>query len=179
MVPVDGIASHTHAPGLILIEWSWYEGNTLVGSGETTDLLLPVGEHFVTLRVMDDGGNESAETTVVNVLPQGYPVVESLTPSSGDSDGGNNVTISGFGFDFSEEETVVHFGYHTLTGSSEITVVDTNTIVVLSVPAESLGIPVSVTVTTPIGEPSNPGTYTYINGVSIAWSRGLLYQMYV
>lgn len=178
LVPVDGGASHTHAPGLILIDWSWYEGTTLLSSGETTELLLPVGEHMVTLRVTDDGGNESAETTIVTVLPQGFPVITSLSPMAGDVAGGTNLTISGFGFNFTEEETVVHFGYNDLTGPSEISVVDANTIVVLSVPSESLGIPVSVTVSTPIGQPSNEATYTYINGVIIDWSRGLLYQMY-
>jgi len=133
---------------------------------------------MVTLRVTDDGGNESAETTIVTVLPQGFPVITSLSPMAGDIAGGTNVTISGYGFNATEEETVVHFGYNDLTGPSEISVVDANTIVVLSVPSESLGIPVSVSVSTPIGQPSNEAIYTYINGVTIDWSRGLLYQMY-
>jgi len=39
---VDGGASHTHGPGLDLIEWKWYEGTELIGSFETAELLLPV-----------------------------------------------------------------------------------------------------------------------------------------
>jgi len=177
LVPVNGGASHTHAPGHVLNSWGWYEGTTLVASGEITALLLPVGEHFITLRVTDDGGNASAETTIVTVLPQGYPVVQSLTPSQGDLSGGNQVTISGFGFVYPANETVVHFGYVDLSGS-EITVVNPSTIVVLSVPAQSLGIPVSVTVSTPLGLPSNAATYTYTNGQIIDWTRGNLLDTY-
>jgi len=103
--------------------------------------------------------------------------VDSLTPDSGDLAGGYQVNITGFGFNFTEEETIVRVGYNNLTGGSEIQIVDTNTIVALSWPPEVLGIPVAVTVETPISE-SNAVSFTYVNGVPIAFKRGLLWELY-
>lgn len=209
LVPVDGIPSHTHGIGLNLTSWTWYENGNVVGVGEVTTLNMAVGEHYVTLRVEDDGGNENSETTTVTVLPvgtlmiafrelfsvylslcltthsifrrrntylAGHPVVESLTPDSGDISGGYQLTISGYGFNFGENETTVRVGYYDLNGS-DIEVVNANTIVVFSMPSEALGIPVPVTVETPIGE-SNAESFTYVSGVPIDWKRGLLWEIY-
>ena len=177
-VTLDGTSSHTHAPGLSLINWTWFEGSAIIGIGEVTTLNLAVGEHEVTLRVTDEGGNISSATTTVTVLPVGYPVVSSLNPSSGFVTGGIQVTINGYGFNFTAEETVVHFGAYNLTGTAKISVVNATTINVLSIPATAVGVPVSVTVSTPIST-SNAGTYTYINGVAIDWTVGNLFTLSV
>ena len=177
-VPVDGRASHTHAPEFDLTEWKWFEGNTLVGQGELTHLLLSVGEHLITLRVVDAGSNESAETTTVTVLGQGSPVVSSLDPSTGDVAGMNSVTIKGFGFNFIPSEITVHFGSQNLTGPEQITVVDSFTILVHQAPAQALAFPVTVAVSTPIGERSNSAVYTYTSGQTIEWSSSPLLDMF-
>lgn len=103
--------------------------------------------------------------------------MDSLSPDSGGIEGGYQVTITGYGFNFTAAETSVHVGYYTLTGDTEISVVDENTITVLSMPSEVLGIPVAVSVETPVGE-SNTVSFTYVNGVPIEFSRGLLYELY-
>lgn len=91
--------------------------------------------------------------------------------------GGNQCTIYGYGFTYSAEETIVQFGSIALTGDA-ISIVNDNTIIVVSVPSQSIGIPVSVTVSTPIGAPSNGATYTYVNLVPISWLRGNLFDIY-
>ena len=177
-VHVDGSASHTHAPGLDLTDWQWYEGTTLVGYGEVTQLDLSVGEHFITLRVVDSGSNESAETTTVTVIDQGFPVVSTLTPSTGDIVGMNSVMITGFGFDFAAADITIHFGVHDLTGPSQITVVNSFTILVHAVPALSLALPVEVAVSTPIGGPSISASYTYVSGQNVVWIGGPILDIF-
>jgi hypothetical protein len=86
------------------------------------------------------------------------------------------LTITGFGFTFTEAETVVRVGYYNLT-ESEIYVIDANTVMVLSMPSEVLGIPVPIRIQTPVGE-SNAVPFTYINGVPIQFQRGFLYELY-
>jgi len=71
LVAVDGVPSHTHGTGLNLTSWIWYEGAEVVGVGEVATLNMSVGEHFITLRVEDDGGNEASETTTLTVFPEG------------------------------------------------------------------------------------------------------------
>jgi hypothetical protein len=71
----------------------------------------------------------------------------------------------------------VQFGFHNLTGSGQIQVVNATTIVIPTVPSSSLSIPVAVTVVTPISK-SNPLLFTYQNTVPIAFSRTVLYQIY-
>ena len=69
VVSVDSSESHTHATGKALIDWTWKEGATIIGQGETTSLTLPVGNHTVSLTVVDDGGNDSTEDVLVTVNP--------------------------------------------------------------------------------------------------------------
>jgi hypothetical protein len=75
LVAVDGVPSHTHGIGLNLTSWVWYEGSAVVGVGELATLNMTVGQHYVTLRVKDDGGNEASETTTVTVLPEGTSMI--------------------------------------------------------------------------------------------------------
>jgi Malectin domain/IPT/TIG domain len=177
MVPVDGTPSHTHGPGLSIVQWLWYEGQKIVGTGETATLNLTVGEHYITLVVTDENNNKSSETTTVNVFPKGYPVLVSLTPTSGFVSGGNPVIISGYGFNFTADQIFVRIGKQILTGASQIVVRSETEIEVLSVPPSIAGIPVAVSVTTPISV-SNTAVYKYVKGAPIDWTRGSLYNIF-
>jgi hypothetical protein len=84
--------------------------------------------------------------------------------------GGEVVTITGSGFTASAADTIVSIGSATLTGSSEINIVDANTIEVLAVPPASWG-KVAVTVTTPTGT-SNPVDYEYLPLIPLNFKKG-------
>lgn len=170
-VPVDGSNSHTHGPGLSLNQWIWRKGTVVLASGPTANLVLPVGQHFVSLTVIDNSGNESTETTTVTVLPFGYPSITNLSPNTGYISGNEFITITGSGFTYAASVTTVHFGRMNMTGSS-IQVINPTTIIVKSPPI-TIGVPVSVSVQTPLGI-STPGTFTYIAASPIAFSSGKL-----
>lgn len=173
VVRVDGSLSHTHGTDLVIVEWKWKRGPAVLGQGKKADLLLPVGEHVISLTVTDDGGNDSTEETTVTVRPFGYPAIASLSPSSGSISGYDSVTIIGSGFTYPAAETVVHFGLSALTGN-DIQVVDEFTIKVLS-PPTIIGAPASVTVTTPLDE-SNSEEFTYVAGVPIEFTSAKLFD---
>ena len=175
LVPVDGSLSHTHGPGLDLVKWIWMLGTTEIASGETAALDLSVGQHSVALRVIDNDGNEAEQDTQVSVLPFGNPVLYTVFPDSGDVIGGETVTLTGVGFDFREEDTVVQFGSKSLSGPSQITVLNETTIVVKQTPSAVIGAPIEVKVYTPIGL-SNKQFYTYIAGVPIAFDSGTVFE---
>lgn len=161
VVSVDGGPSHTHAPGRKLVEFYWRTASTPLdlGKGETANLTLPVGVHTVTLTVIDDGGNESSDSTTITVRPGGFPVIIDILPNTGSIAGGNDVTIAGSGYTASAANTVVNFGLVALTGSS-IQIINSKTIKVKA-PTLSLGLPVFISVKTPVGE-SATKTYTYV-----------------
>jgi hypothetical protein len=158
VVPVDASLSHTHAQGEKLVMWVWKTGSKVIGLGEVTKLNLPLGENTVTLTVKDGAGNENTETTTITVQNAWFPDVSDVAPDSGPVSGGNEVTINGSGFTYSASQTTVKFGLVELTGSA-ITIVNQNTIKV-NAPAVGVGVPVDVTVQTPVGK-SKAGIYTY------------------
>jgi len=160
---------HTrHGPGLVLVEYIWKTGSTVLGTGEKTSLTLPVGDHTVTLTVTDSGGNQSTEATTISVRSAAFPSVSGLSPESGPVAGGNEITITGSGFTSSASETTVKFGQNEVTGSA-ITIVNVNTIKVKA-PAASQGIPVDVSVKTKVGT-SNTKLYTYIGTSKIEFEE--------
>jgi hypothetical protein len=170
-VPVDGSNSHTHGPGLWLNQWIWKKGSLVLANGPTANLLLPVGEHSISLTVVDNGGNEATEMTTITVLPFGYPSITSLSPNTGFTSGNESITIRGSGFTYSAMDTEVNFGRVKITGT-DIQVINQNTIVVRSPPI-AIGIPVSVAVQTPLGT-STPETFTYIATAPIDFASGKL-----
>jgi len=174
-VSVDGHASHTHGPGLRLVEWIWKVNNEVVGTEEETEILLPPGIHTLTLFVKDDDGNESAESTSVTVLTSEYPAVQSISPASGNVGGGDFITIQGSGFTFAASATVVHFGDISLS-STDISIVDSNTIT-LSSPITTVATTYYVAVSTPLGK-SNALGFTYIDKSPIAFTEKKVIDIY-
>lgn len=174
-VSVDGSSSHTHGPGLVLNDYLWKEGSTLLGKGAQTRLRLPVGNHTVTLYVRDSDGNDAFDTTTISILPFGYAQINALAPNQGSLLGNETVTIKGSGFGHSPSDVIVHFGEYNLT-NTDVTIVDAKTIIVKA-PSYSEGIPVPVSVTTPLGT-SNPVSYTYVDVYPIAFESGKITDLY-
>lgn len=174
-VHVDGHASHTHGPGLILVEWIWKVNSQVVGTGEETDIILPRGEHILTLFVADDAGNESAESTTVTVYSSDYPSIQSISPVSGTILGGDLITISGSGFTYAASLTVVHMGDANLT-TTDIVVVNSTTISFVS-PITTIATPQPIAVSTPLGK-SNTLEFTYIDGNPIAFTEKKIFDVY-
>jgi len=161
-VTVDGSQSHTHGVDLKLVSWVWTEAGKTVGTGEVTDLTLPVGDHTILLTVTDDGGNVDDEATRVTIKAGDFPVVSSLTPNNGKIGGGDTVTISGTGL---LDAKSVKFGAITVTNFN---IVSATTIKVTSPnPGFTSSIPVPVSVVTPVGE-SNSIMFTYNGSGSVA-----------
>jgi len=171
VVSVNAFQSHTHYAGAALTQWIWKEGSTVLAQSKVANLTLPVGEHAISVTVIDDQGNESTEATVATVMPFGYPAVTSVSPSTGSIVGGDTVTITGSGFNYLPSQITVHFGLADLTGS-DIEIVDQFTINVLS-PPTVVGAPVQVSVETPLAE-SNAESFTYVAGVPILFNSSLL-----
>jgi len=160
-IKVDGTFSHTHTAGSDVVDFKWKVNGVVVGNGMITNIRLPVGFHTLTLEVLDSDGDFSSDYTTVNIKPQGFPNISSLSPSGGEVTGGDNVIIDGSGFASSAEKTKVYFGGTMLTGSSQINVISANKIEVKKAPAGVMG-PALVTVETEVG-PSNKAYYTYTN----------------
>ena len=166
-------ASHTHGLGLIVTDWVWKEGATVIGTGELTQLSLPIGVHNVALTITDSGNNDSTEPTTITILPFGYPDVESISPVSGSVAGGSELTITGTGFSSTSSELIVHFGLTDLTGS-DILVVDATTIKV-AVPYQAVAVPVQLSVESiSLNATSNSMTFTYETAVPIKWTSALI-----
>jgi IPT/TIG domain len=163
-VRVDGSESHTHGPDNFMVKWVWKKGATVLATGEVATLTLSVGEHTITLVATDNSGDANGETTTVTILPSKYPSVSSLSPVTGDVAGGTKVTISGSAFG---SATAVRFGQVMLTGK-DITVVNDSTITVLS-PVAGVGLPVSVSIITPVGE-SGTLTFQYVGKTPVSFT---------
>ena len=170
-IAVDGFYSHTHAAGASLVSFEWKADGIVVATEEQASITLDVGEHVLSLKVVDSTGDVSEDIAVATVRPFGFPYISSLTPNSGEMIGGELVTILGSGFTASAEDTVIEFGSAVLTGS-QINVIDSNTIQVLAVPPASWG-KVSVTVETLVGT-SNPVEYEYLPAVPVKFKQGNL-----
>jgi glucose/arabinose dehydrogenase len=174
-VLVDGTLSHTHGTGLQLIEWIWKFDGNVVGTGEITNLTLPVGNQVITLFVLDDDGNDASDSTTVTVSPQGYPAIISLSPSQGNISGGEAITLYGSGFIYNTTDIVVHFGDVNITGSG-IKKVNSNTIIVQS-PKVVVATPVPVYFETPIGK-GNTMYFTYVDGFPISFQTSKIMNVY-
>ena len=132
-------------------------------------LSFPVGVHDLTLTVTDSTGDVASDVTTVTIRPFGYPDVESLTPDSGEFASGQEVIITGSGFN---SVSFVSFGGIQLNGG-DIQVINQNTIKVFVAPLGTTSGAVPVSVTTNLGE-SNAVGYTYFDGVPVSFSKGTI-----
>jgi hypothetical protein len=171
MIPFDGSESHTHAPDLELVKWTWREGRQILSTSEKAFVNIPVGEHDIELTVVDSGGNEATESTNVIVYPFGFPSITKINPMVGSLLGGEIITIIGTGFDYNRSELIVLFGVEIITGNA-IHFVNSTTIIVSS-PKVPISVPVHVSVETPIGRSADV-TFSYVASTPIRFTSKLL-----
>ncbi|HEX5043691.1 MAG TPA: hypothetical protein VFV75_12345 [Candidatus Polarisedimenticolaceae bacterium] len=71
-VTLDGSASSDadSTPGTndALVSFEWREGAAPLGTGEVLEVVLPLGSHAITLRVMDDHGQTHEDTVIVGIV---------------------------------------------------------------------------------------------------------------
>ena len=168
IVALDGSESHTHALDARLVEWIWREDSTVIGRGKRPKVTFSVGEHNIDLTILDDRGNESTEVTTVTIHPFGFPSISSISPTFGMLHGGQNVTITGTGFNYNSNRIVVRFGAEQFTGKS-IRVVNATTIIATS-PKVPFVAPVKVSVETPLGRSMDTVAFTYLSSIPINFS---------
>jgi IPT/TIG domain/Malectin domain len=204
-VPVNAIQSHTH--GLTngvpnsLRSYTWRKGNTVIGTGEKTNLVLPVGDNLVSLTVVDSSGSPDTGETVIKVTGATSPrptvlsyslslimsflqlhhilrgkQVEAVGFPTLDSLSPQTGSASGgTTVTITGQQigtaTAVRFGPVLLT-SGNFTVVNSGTIEVIT-PGPEIGVPVKVSVITSRGE-SNALKFTYVRFMPIAFSETLL-----
>jgi hypothetical protein len=84
-VTLDGSASTDPNNDIVLYEWFEHYGTSeqvLLDRGKTAEVVLPLGEHVITLRVTDAAGLTSTDDVDINVVDTLPPSVElSFTPS--------------------------------------------------------------------------------------------------
>jgi len=61
--------------------FDWYEGDTLLGSGETIKYIFPLGEHIVTLVVTDFLGQADDDEVTITVVDTTSPTISSISAS--------------------------------------------------------------------------------------------------
>jgi len=85
-VKLDGSGSTDPNGDIAIYEWFEHFGTpaqVLLGSGRIADVVLPLGEHVITLRVTDTTGKGSTDEVIVRVVDTTPPRVElTVSPSS-------------------------------------------------------------------------------------------------
>jgi hypothetical protein len=170
-VPVDGSESHTHGPGQRLVSYVWKKGVTVIGNSVRTTLLLPIGDHEITLTVTDSSGDSNTDLTIITVLPESFPEISSISPNKGPTSGGTIITIKGTGFN---SITAVRFG-ETFLVDDDVTVVDSTTVRIVS-PISATSTPVSVSVLNAAGE-SNTKLFTYLSTIPVQFTESKLFDL--
>jgi hypothetical protein len=134
----------------------------LLGLREIAVLTVPVGEHSVTLKIIDSGGKAAKDWAPILIL-----VLDSLSPGKGDILGGQMITLAGVGFDFTANDIVVRLESASLSCPRQISILDNNNEGVGSFS----GSVVEVQVQKPIGI-SNTQAKTYVADVPIRFESG-------
>jgi Malectin domain/IPT/TIG domain len=167
-VQLFGQTSHTHGEMLTLNNFTWKEGNTVLGTTVNTNYSFGVGVHTISLTIKDDGGNTDTESTTVSINPFGFPAITSLIPSSGNLTGQYPLMIMGSGFNYTSSQIKVMFGTTELTGS-QITIINQTAISIVT-PSNLLAQAVDVTIQTPLGT-SVPSTFSFIGSIPLQWQE--------
>jgi hypothetical protein len=108
---------------------------------------------LVSVSVTTPAGTSTVAGLFTYTAPPPEPVVVLVTPATGSTAGGTEVTITGTGF---TGATAVSFG-----GTAATFTVDSDTSISATTPAHALGL-VSVSVTTPGGTSTVPGLFLYV-----------------
>ena len=169
-VSLKGESSHTHGPGLVVIDAAWKEGTQTLGTFLNIDYSFPVGNHTISLAIKDSGNNEASESTTVSIRPFGFPTITEVTPKSGSINGNYKITLKGSGFDYPASSTNITFGLNTLSGAS-VSVLDPSTIEIIC-PPTVIAQRVSIIVKTPKGD-SEEQFFDYIGSVPILWDTAI------
>lgn len=82
-VALDG--SRSYDPDGTLVDYQWYESDTLIAEGATPELNLEVGVHTITLVVYDDQGAGDSSAVQVTITAANTPPV---------ADGGGDITVT-------------------------------------------------------------------------------------
>ena len=96
-VTLDGSGSFDPDGTIVLIEWS--QGAVVLGAGPVLIVDLGVGDHSLTLTVIDNGGAVVVDTVLVSVLPQSDNLIISIAADdfeSGGLAGGTGSWIGGW-----------------------------------------------------------------------------------
>ncbi|HVS31889.1 MAG TPA: LamG-like jellyroll fold domain-containing protein, partial [Thermoanaerobaculia bacterium] len=72
-VTLDGSASSD--PDGDVLSYEWFEGTTLVATGDIAEAMLPAGDHTIRLRVTDPSGLWSEDTLTVVIADTARPVI--------------------------------------------------------------------------------------------------------
>jgi hypothetical protein len=75
MVMLDGTGTTDVDNPNSSLTFVWKEGATVIATGETATVTLPVGTHTITLTVTDPGGLSSSDTVVITVVDDSAPII--------------------------------------------------------------------------------------------------------
>jgi len=117
---LDG--SSSYAPNGTLVAWTWTNGATELGTGETLVASFPVGSHSVSLHVEGDRGNTATDGVLVTVVSNaGQPPLADAGPDQTvpdlDGNGLEEVTLDGSG-SFDPDGSIVDWTW--TEGASEL-----------------------------------------------------------
>jgi hypothetical protein len=75
VVTLDGTASFDVDDNSNTLTYVWKEGSTVIATGATATVVLPVGVHTITLTVTDPHGASSQDTVVITVADNSLPTI--------------------------------------------------------------------------------------------------------
>jgi subtilisin family serine protease len=125
-VTLDGSSSSD--PDGSIVSYEWYEGSTLLGTGQTLSYTFDIGTHNITLVVTDNGGTSDSDEMIVTVSEASEELtITGISPNYGYVPSTFDVTISGTGFQ-SGIEILFEKGIGSAPIASNVTVVSSTTI---------------------------------------------------
>jgi len=76
---LDGSPTEVYRPPIGA--YSWWEGTNQIASGVTNSVILPLGQHAITLQVLGSDGFRYSDTATITVTTQSVVTLPSLAPS--------------------------------------------------------------------------------------------------
>jgi streptogramin lyase len=81
--PVTLNGSASSDPNGDALSYTWKEGATTLGSGQTLTVALPHGSHAISLTVTDPKGASSSDSVLINVVDTTGPTISITAPAGG------------------------------------------------------------------------------------------------